>query len=232
MKTLQTIGGEIAQKFPEGMGFTSEDLSNYLVGMGHGFKKSYYSHDPEKPMDKWDVAEKILREELRDKEFSHLSPILKEKEKSEDLSSDEVEVIYNSLPKPEPLEDSTKIPIAQKVVQKGLEVIQFNATEQELHHYKGIPPFKVVNAMANAWRSGQFDKMVVVDVEEKKLELPEATKPLVIDPLFACKINEHPDRYYLLAGWLEDISLAEFIKELALGGRTVSDVIQLLPKNV
>lgn len=231
MKTLQTIGGEIAQEYPEGMGFTSEDLGNYLAGVGHCYKDCYYRDLPEKEYETDDIARSLMQTKLIDKEFFHLEPRLDYSENLATTSSN-VRVKYNKLPEPEPIEDETKIPIAQKVIQKGLEVVQLNATEQELHNYKGIPPFKVVNAMAQAWRSGKFDKMVVVDVEEKKIELPQATKPLVIDPLFACKNSEHPDRYYLLAGWLEDISLAEFVQELALGGRTVNEVIQLLPKNV
>ena len=242
--TLQKIGGELAREYPEGMGFESQDLERYIQGLGRPYQVRTYSdfkddtvesvalnyyHQTKKSWDKIrDEMESVFRREIPSKDVSSLSPMGSVSDIN-GSGSHLFSIQYQNLPKPEPIEDSTKIPIVQRVIQKGLEVVQVNATEQELHNYKGIPPFKVVHAMANAWRSGKFDKMVVVDVEEKKIALPQATRPLIVDPLFACKINEYPDRYYLLAGWLEDISLGEFLKDLALGGRSMSDVIQILP---
>lgn len=217
-----SVANEIVAQYPEGMAFEAKDLEDYVGKLNqpfYGYIHKNYDED-----NYWEMQNAFKNYDIGNGKMADISrfyPTI-----IDDTDSCKSTLKYSSLPQPIPLDDTNKIPVVQKVIQKNYEIVQVDVTEQSLETYKGIPPLKVVMAMSAAWKSGQFDKMAVLDINERKLELPAATQPLIIDPLFCCKKSEFPNRYYLLAGWIKDVSLAELVQDYALQGKTFPQLIQ------
>jgi|AntAceMinimDraft_18_1070375.scaffolds.fasta_scaffold25629_2 hypothetical protein len=79
----------------------------------------------------------------------------------------------------------------------------------DVKKYKKIPPPFVAEAATKA--ADKFDKMFVV--EPDKQEYTHDGFSLIDDPLLIGVLNESPDTFFLISGWLEDFSIEDFHKQ-------------------
>ncbi len=125
-----------------------------------------------------------------------------------DFATDTYHVCFNRKPEPMTIQDTTKRAIVNEVVQRGLEFHYVGITEQDINDYKGIPPHHCLEKIKEAWKSEEFDDLVVIEPFQEKVE-----QSLIVDPIFCGKRRSEPDNYYLITGWLKDISLGRMIYE-------------------
>lgn len=126
------------------------------------------------------------------------------------MTDDGLYIDYSELKLKEiTIKDKTKKLICQGVIQDGFDIQSIGITEQNINDYKGLPPKHAMKALKEAWESGKFTDLVVLEpivdeeFEEKKRKL--------VDPIFCGKNRSEPEKYYFIAGWLEDLTLGQAI---------------------
>jgi hypothetical protein len=129
-------------------------------------------------------------------------------EVQQNVATDTYHVRFTRKPEPMTIQDTTKRAIVNEVIQRGLELHYVGITEQDINDYKGIPPHHCMEKIKEAWKFGEFDDLVVIEPFQEKIE-----QSLIVDPIFCGKKRSEPDVYYLVTGWLKDITLGKMIYE-------------------
>lgn len=82
-------------------------------------------------------------------------------------------------------------------------------TKDNLKEYHEVPPIKILPKIAEARKLNLFDDYVVFDIHNTVVDI---TPPLY-DPIICGVLKEDPDRYYMIAGWDNNLPKDEILNQ-------------------